>query len=342
MRDFIRRMPKVELHVHVEGSIVPSTLLQLAAKNGVDLPASDPTGLREWYSFRDFPHFVDIYVAITKCIKTPEDIGFVIAEFAAAQAEQNILYTEATYTACTIDRHCGIPWPEQWAVLQEALRDANDKHGITINLILDIVRGDEPARGFEVLEWVSEGLGKGVCALGLAGFEDRGTKQYADVFQEAFARRVPVAAHAGETQGAWSIEETLEVTRASRIGHGVRVLEDKALVGRLRDQGTVLEVCPSSNVCLKVVDQNGQSISSIGQHPIQMLRDNGLFVTVNSDDPPLFNTTLTDEFVKCTDAFGWGPEDLRAMTDCALAASFQPEADKEALKRRIDQGWPSR
>lgn len=334
-------MPKVELHVHVEGSIEPSTLLHLAAKNGVDLPASDVDGLREWYSFGDFPHFVDIYVAITKCIRTPEDIAFVITEFAKAQADQGILYTEATYTAATIDRHCGIPWSEQWPALQEGLRRASDDFGVKINLILDIVRGDDAARGYQVLEWVGEGLGKGICALGLAGFEDRGTTQYKEVFAEARSQGIPVAAHAGETQGSWSVAETLDVTHATRIGHGVRSLEDPALIERLRSEGIVLEVCPTSNICLKVQDARGEVISSITEHPLQQLRDEGLKVTVNSDDPPLFNTTLTQELQSCAEAYGWNAQDLFELTETAIQASFQTAPQKDALRRRVLEGWPT-
>lgn len=340
---FISSMPKVELHVHLEGSIQPETLLRLADRHGIALPATDLEGLRDWYRFRDFPHFVEVYVAITKCVKTPDDLAEVVGEFVANQAAQNIVYTEATYTASTVETHCGIPFSDQWSAIEEARRTACERHGVGLNFILDIVRGDDPARAMQVLDWVTEKLGNGVCALGLAGFEDRGTSQYAEVFTEAMRRGVPVSAHAGETQGAWSIQEALDVTGANRIGHGVRCLEDPQLVDRLLEEGTVLEVCPTSNVALGVLRKTpgspvGAPIQSIGDHPVNELIGRGLRVTVNSDDPPLFSTTLTEEFTRCCDAFSWEEGTLAELTRAAAQAAFLPHEEKAALQSRLAAG----
>jgi len=326
----LRTMPKIELHVHLEGSIRPETVLQLARKNGVELPAHDVDGLRAWYAFRSFPHFVDVYVAVSKCIKTPEDLEFIGREFLQGQAEQNVLYTEATFTACTIERYCGIPVDEQMDALNRAIAWGRKELGVDMALILDIVRGDSVERALQVVEWCVRWHRRGVCALGLAGFEDRGTRVYQAAFVEAARHGLPVTAHAGETLGPESIWETLEVTGAPRIGHGVRAIEDPSLMEVLRDRGIVLEVCPTSNVCLGVFPE-------LATHPIQRLRDAGVKVTLNSDDPPMFGTSLTEEWVRCTDAFGWTLDDARQLYLEAADAAFLPDT----AKRRLHVAWSS-
>ena len=137
-----RALPKVELHVHLEGSIRPGTVLELAKRNGVKLPHDTLEGLREWYRFRDFPHFVEIYVAVSKCIQTAEDVEFIAREFLVGQKEQNILHSEVTYTASTIEKYCGIPWDEQIDALERAMSWGREELGVTMGLIIDIVRGD--------------------------------------------------------------------------------------------------------------------------------------------------------------------------------------------------------
>lgn len=320
----IESLPKIELHVHIEGSIRPETVLRLAKKNGARLPAQDLDGLREFYRFRDFPHFVEVYVAVTQCVKDEEDVYTVFSEFLEGQARQNILYTEATYTASTLESHSGIPWPRQREAIESALADSGERLG----LVLDIVRGQSVSEAFRVLEWVEAGLRGAVCALGLAGEERRGTREYGEVFDAAHRAGVPVTVHAGETCGAESVCEALDVCRPHRIGHGVRATEDAGVVARLRDLGTFLEVCPSSNVCLGVVP-------TLEAHPLPRLREAGLRVGINSDDPPMFGTTLTEEYVRCAEAFGLHLEDLAAMNADSARAAFLPEADKAALLSAI-------
>lgn len=321
---FIQKMPKLELHVHLEGSIKPETVLALAKRNGVPLPATDVEGLKRWYEFRDFPHFVEVYVAVSKCIKSPEDLEFLTREFLQGQANQNILYTEATYTACTIERFCGIPVDEQIDAINRAILWGAKTLDTRMQLILDIVRGDSPERAMEVASWVKKWLGNGVCGLGLAGFENRGTKVYAEVFDTARSWGLPVAAHAGETEGAWSIDETLDVTGAKRIGHGVRALESPQTISRLRDEGVTLEVCPTSNLCLGV-------FTLLRDHPIQRLIDSGLKVTINSDDPPMFGTSLTEEFLRCAELFDWDHDALGDLYRHAVEAAFLDQGSKDQL-----------
>ncbi|MFM9872835.1 MAG: adenosine deaminase [Fimbriimonadaceae bacterium] len=316
-----RVMPKVELHVHLEGSIRPETVLRLAERHGVALPADTVEGLAEWYTFRDFPHFVEIYVAVSGCIRTPEDIEFIAREFLVGQAEQNILWCEATYTATTIARQSGIPWDEQIDALNRATEWGQKELGVGMGLIIDIVRGRPIEEALQTAEWVVGGRDRGVVALGLAGNEGvNETKLYQEAFDIALAVGMPIVPHAGETQGAFSIRDCLEATQCKRIGHGIRCLEDAALVKELRSSGVVLEVCPSSNVCLT-------AIPDLNHHPIAEMVEMGLAVTINSDDPPMFNTTLSDEFARCSAAFGWEEEELRGFARTAAEASLCPDRD---------------
>lgn len=325
----IASMPKVELHVHIEGSIRPETVLRLARKNGVALPADDLEGLRDFYRFRDFPHFVEVYVAVTRCIRDAEDLRTVFAEFLEGQAAQNVVYTEATYTASTVERFCGIPWQDQL----DAFRSASSGSRVHCQLVLDIVRGETEEDAFLVLDRVSGALGSGVCALGLAGEERRGTRMYAEVFAEARRRGVPATVHAGETRGPESVEEALEVCRPARIGHGVRAVESPGLLARLRESGTVLEVCPTSNVRLGVA-------ASLADHPMPRLLGAGIEVVVGSDDPPMFGTTITQELEACAGVFGLGVEGVEEMQRRAARAAFLPAQAREKLLARLGSPQP--
>ena len=323
-------MPKVELHVHLEGSIRPETVLKLAQRNNVPLPADTVEGLQEWYRFRDFPHFVTVYVAISKTIKTAEDIELIAREFLEGQKQQNVLHSEVTYTAATIEQYNGISWPDQLAALNRAREYGEKELGITMCLILDIVRGCTPERAMQVAHWAVEAHGNGVCALGLAGEEGRGTSQhYIDAFNYAHEHGLPVIPHAGETQGAWSVAECLRDAKATRIGHGVRCLEDMAVVESLRAGSVTLEVCPSSNVCLDV-------FPSIERHCLPELLKQDLCVTINSDDPPMFGTTLTEEFVKVARAFSLNEVELRKLSLNAARAALVSDARRAGLVSAIE------
>lgn len=327
-RDDLLKMPKVELHVHLEGSIRPETLLKLAARHSISLPADSLEGLRDWYRFRDFPHFVEVYVAISKCIRTPEDLELIAREFLEGQAEQNILHSEVTYTAATIEQYVGIPVADQMSALQRALRYGRDELGVSTALILDIVRGMTPERALEVSQWAVEYHGEGVCALGIAGEEHRGTAEYSEAYAWAADHGLPVVAHAGETCGPEVIWDSLRHANAVRIGHGVRCLEDPALVENLGSSQVPLEVCPSSNVCLGV-------FPSWEEHPLKKLMDEGLYVTINSDDPPMFGTTLTDEFYRASEVFGLSLEDCWELSRRAAAVALVGDERKAELLAKV-------
>jgi adenosine deaminase len=320
LQSYLRAMPKVELHVHLEGAIQPETLLTLARRNKVELPAGDIEGLRRWYAFRDFGHFIEIYKTIGRCLRTAEDIELITREFLAGQAAQNIRHTEATYTAYSQYTANRIPFEDQLEAIHRARAWAEETHGVTLTLTLDISREIAPEEGMVTAEWAVSGMGRGVTALGLGGPEaGNPPEKFLDAF--ALARQAGLASvpHAGEVAGPESIRDALELLDAVRIGHGVRCLEDPEVVAILRERQIPLEVCPTSNIRLKV-------FPSLPEHPLPRLLEEGLYVTVNSDDPPMFNTTLTDEYLLLDAVFGFGLEQIEDLALNAVRACLLPES----------------
>ena len=328
LETFIRAMPKIELHVHLEGAILPSTLLTLARRHSVALPASDEAGLRRWYTFIDFPHFIETYILVSSCLRTPDDIELIAREFLAGQAAQHIVHSEVTYTAYTHFAARGLRFDDQLAALNRARAWGERELGVTMGLIIDISRETSVEAGMMVADWAIGAHGDGVIALGLGGDEvGNPPEKHAAAFDRARAAGMPLVLHAGETAGPESIWGALG-QGAVRIGHGVRALEDPALVAELRDRQIPLEVSPSSNICLGV-------FPSLAAHSLPQLMAAGLYTTLNSDDPPMFDTTLTDEYLRGAAAYGWGFDELVAFNRRAGRAALLPAEARAALDARI-------
>ena len=325
LEQFIRLMPKVELHVHLEGSIRPATLLALAERNGVTLPADSVEGVEVWYQFTDFAHFIDVYMAICNCLRTPEDFELITAEFLRGQEAQNIRYSEVIFTPYTHHEH--VSFDEQLAAINRARAWAEEELDVSMALAPDISRNVRPVdHSLQVARWALDNRDKGIIGLGLGGPEiDNPPQLFREAFDLAFEAGLPSLPHAGETEGLASIWGGLDALHATRIGHGVRCLEDPALVHELRERQIPLDVSPSSNVCLGVVP-------SLEEHPLPHLLEEGLFVTINSDDPPMFNTTLTDEYLRICETFNFDLAQIKAFVLNGLRASLLPPAERKRLK----------
>ena len=326
LHDFIKTMPKVELHVHLEGATSPETLLKLAKRNNIALPADSVEGIREWYKFTDFENFLKIYFQICECIRSPDDIELLAREFLADRAAQNIVYSEVTYTPGTHYAQTAIPFAEQLAALNRASAWAEEELGVAMGIVVDISRHVTPQEGITVAEWAISGKDNGVVAFGLGGPEiGHPPEKFVEAFDLVRAAGLPSVPHAGEVAGPESIWGALNSLHADRIGHGVRCMEDPKMVDVLRERQIPIEVCPTSNICLKVFDK-------IEDHPLPRLLEEGLFVTLNSDDPPMFNTTLTDEFLIAVDVFGFDADKIKQLSLNAIHASFLPDAEKQRLE----------
>lgn len=327
IEDFIHAMPKVELHVHLEGSVRPTTFLKLAKHHHISLPADTIEGLREWYKFRDFGHFIEIYMAISSCLRTHEDIELITREFLIGQAEQNIVYSEVTFTPFNQLLNCQLGMHEQLDAVNRARRWGEKELGVRMGVIVDIPRERSPEAAVRVAHFVVERFGDGVIAQGLGGPE-RGNppSKFRRAFEIVRQAGVPCVLHAGETDGPASIWNAIEVAHPRRIGHGVRAIEDPKLMDYLKQTQLPLEVCPTSNICLGV-------FSSFENHSLPKLLDYGVNVTLNSDDPPMFNTTLTDEFLLAKTAFGWDLPLIKELVLNAVEVSLLPESRRKLMHR---------
>ncbi len=329
--NWVAGLPKVELHVHVEGAILPETLMRLAQKNKVDLPPKTLAEFRDWYRFTDFPHFAEVYWAFSKAIQSEEDIYQVALDFLRNQARQNVRHTEATFTALTHFVNNGIAFTDQIAAIRQALDEVRETHPISLGLIIDIPRDyATPEQSMAVAEWVADSHGDGlVIALGLGGYEvGFPPEAFAHPFALAGEAGVPAVIHAGETGTAASIRVAVEQLGAVRIGHGVAAVNDESVMAFLEEWQIPLEVCPSSNVCLKVVD-------ALGNHPFKRMNDYGLYITLNSDDPPMFDTDINREYLLMAKTFGYSRAEMKAFAERAARAALLPSETRDGLVAEI-------
>lgn len=335
LHDFVRHMPKAELHVHLEGTMQPETLLALAQQHGIALPASDVDGLRRWYTFRDFDHFIEIYMTICACLRRPQDFERITYEYGRSMAEQNIRYAEVTFSPGShILRPDGLDWPTLLSAVNAGRQRARDDFGVEMRWIPDIVRCN-PETALTVAEWLAsdESRAGGVVAIGLGGPEVGWPPElFAESF--AYARRHGLHSnpHAGETVGPESVWGALRALGAERLGHGVRAIDDQALVAHLVAEQTPLEVCPTSNICLGVYP-------SYAAHPLKALVEMGLRVTLNSDDPALFNTALVDEYAHAVEDCGLTLAQLEGVGLNAVRAAYLPAAQKNALLGEFEDAY---
>lgn len=325
LRAFVQAMPKAELHVHLEGSVQPQTLLDLAAQNGVTLPAADVAGLRDWYTFRDFDHFIEIYLQICACLQTPEDFTRITYEYGCTMAEHNIRYAEVTWTPAS-HVNAQLPFEALLAGVNAGRAQAEQEWDIQMQWILDISR-NQPHTASDVVRWTTSSTAREghVVALGLGGPEvGWPPEMYETAFREGLEQGTHSNPHAGETVGPESVWGALRALRAERIGHGVRAIEDPALLDLLVEQQIPLEVNPTSNLCLGVYPD-------YSKHPLRTLIEAGACVTINSDDPPLFNTTLTDEYQHAVEDCGLTIDQLIETALNAVRVAYLPENKKAAL-----------
>jgi aminodeoxyfutalosine deaminase len=328
---YVTAVPKVELHVHLEGSIQPTTLLTLARRNGVTLPVQTAEEMQRWFTFRDFNHFIEIYFAISRCLKTANDYELIVYEFGANMARQNVRYAEVTFSPSTHYFSLGVPFDTFFAGLTRGRQHAQTEFGVEIRWIFDIVRDiPDAARNRKRAEYTlavaQEGREDGVVALGLGGAEvNHPPEQYVTWFEKALETGLHSAPHAGETVGPASIWGALRTLGAERLGHGVRAIEDPTLVEYLAERQVPLEICPTSNICLGIY-------ADISRHPVPRLHAAGIPITINSDDPPLFNTTLNHEVGLLFDVFKFDVNTVNAILLNGVRHSFLPLQEKHTME----------
>jgi adenosine deaminase len=329
-RRFIARMPKAELHVHLEGSVHPETLLELGRKHGVTYPFRDLAGAREWFRFRDFVHFIEVFDAVLESLLDEEDHARVTYELAQEAQRQNTRYLEVTFTPASPLEPRSAALPDVvLAGMTAGAERAERELGVRIQFILDPGRNRTAQELMAYARWFTDNLGGRLVGFGLGGLEEGNPPgRFAEAFAWVRAAGARLTLHAGETVGPESIRAALAVG-SERIGHGVRAIEEPQLVQELAERGIVLEVAPTSNVMLGVYP-------SYAAHPFHALHAAGVPLTVNTDDPPMFNTTLTAEYLILAEQFGYTLDELCAFSLQAVLAAFLPEPERRVLARQFE------
>ena len=312
--------PKIELHVHLEGTIRPHTLLDLAARNDIRLPVDTADELADLYRFRDFGHFVEVWILTTNVLRSADDCRQVVVDYAAEAASHGAVYVEAIFSP--IERVArGLRWDELFEGYCDGAVEARERHSVEMRLTPDIYRGCDVALAEETARWSVRYRDRGVVGLGIGGLEaDHPPEPYARAFAIARDGGLGAVPHAGEVAGPDSIRATVAALGGDRIRHGVRAVDDPELVAELAERGTVLDVCPVSNL------RTG-AIADLASHPLPQLVAAGVPCTLGTDDPAMFDTDLGREHEI---AAGLGV-DARALYTAGVAGALCDEDTKRRL-----------
>jgi aminodeoxyfutalosine deaminase len=328
-REFLAGLPKAELHVHHVGSASPRIVAELAARHPESPVPVDSAALAEYFTFTDFAKFIEIYLTVVDLITTPEDVRLLTYEVAREMAAQNIRYSELTVTPYTSVQR-GIA-PEAFCEAIEDARTAAEKElGVTLRWIFDIP-GEVGIPGAIETARIATGIRPdGLVGFGLGGPEIGVPRpQFAPYFDAARAAGLHSVPHAGETTGPETIWDAIRALKAERIGHGTSAMQDPALVDYLAEHRIPLEVSPTSNLATRAV-------ASYEEHPLRAMVDAGLVVTINSDDPPMFGTDLTSEYVVAAELLDLDEAGAAELARTAVRASFAEDTVKQTLLAEID------
>jgi aminodeoxyfutalosine deaminase len=331
---FVADLPKAELHVHHVGSASPRIVRELAERH----PGTVPTGeqeLRDFYEFRDFGHFIEVYLAVVDLVRTPEDVRLLTYEIAREMAqEQRLRYAELTCTPYTIvrphvdDRMSIDAFTE---AIEDARVAAERDFGLVLRWIYDIPGEFGIPAAEATLDYALHHAPDTLVGFGLGGPEVGVPRpQFRPHFEAARAAGLRSVPHAGETTGPGTVWDGLRELGAERIGHGTSAAQDPELLAHLAETGVPLEVCPSSNIATRAVER-------LDLHPIGTFRDAGVTVTVNSDDPPMFGTSLNREYEIAAELLGLDAAGVADLARAGVRASYAPDSVRTALLGEIDE-----
>jgi adenosine deaminase len=325
-------MPKVELHLHMEGAIPLDALWALIEHHGGDRTITTRSQLDEWFTYRDFAHFMDTWSWMIAFLRTYEDFEFAAQAFAENLASQNIRYAESFFSP--IDFAPAGLAPQEIAM---AIRRGLDRvEGGEVALIVDLVRDCGPENAARTLAEITEvAQDANVIGIGIGGYEKAYPPEpFNDVYRVAREAGFRLTAHAGEEAGPASVWGAITGLGVERVGHGVRSIEDPALVEYLVAHEIPLEVCPTSNLRTGVV-------AHWNQHPVARLIEAGVVVTINTDDPTMFDTTMAGEFATLSERFALGDGTLKRVSLAAVEASWADADTRQRLATEIEAWWAS-
>jgi adenosine deaminase len=325
----LKSLPKIDLHRHLEGSLRLSTLVEIAQEYGMDLPAHEVEGLRPLVQMVNeppsFKSFLAKFKVLRRFYRSPETISRLAYEAVADAAADNVRYLELRFSPQALARLRGFSFSEVTDWVIAAVRQAAVDCNIQVGLIITLVRHDPLKSARRVAEVAFEHFDKGIVGLDLAGDEVHyPMTPFRDLFVEAGRLGMGITVHAGEWSGADQVEEAIVGLQATRLGHGVRAVENSRTIKLVRERSVTLEICLTSNIQTGVVH-------SINHHPLVDLLDLDVLATLNTDDPSVSSTALTDEFQVAVQKLNLGYDELRRMTLNAAAAAFLPEPQRREL-----------
>jgi adenosine deaminase len=319
--------PTAELHVHVEGTLEPAAVVAMAARNRVPIPVTDPGELLARYSFSDLQSFLDLHYANLPVLRTAQDFfelatGYLDRARRASVRRAEIFFDPQTHV------FNGVPLAAVMEGLSAAIRDSERSHGISSDLIMCFLRDRGAEAADEMLTAILPFRGD-IIGVGLDSTEiGYPPELFAGVYARAAAEGLHLVAHAGEEGGPETVAAAIDVLHVQRVDHGIRSMEDPALVRRLRDERVPLTVCPLSNVCLRVVD-------TLADHPLPEMLDEGLLVTVNSDDPPYFGGYIDDNYAAIREQWALTPGQLETLALNSFDAAFVDDSRRQTWKQQV-------
>jgi len=321
--------PKIELHVHLEGTVRAPALLRIARRNDCELPATTEAELAELYEFRDFDHFIELWIMTTHAIRTEVDFREVVVDYAREAARHGAVYLEGIFTPA--ERVLtGASWDEVFTGFCDGAEAAEAETGVIVRLTPDIPRGFPVEVGIETAHYAVKYADRGVVGLGLGGLEaQHPPAPYAGAFRITKDAGLGSVPHAGEVAGPASIRDALDALGADRLRHGIRAVEDADLLAELADRGIVCDVCPVSNV------RTG-AVPSLAEHPLPQLLAAGVPCSISTDDPAMFATDLGADYLAAAE--------LGLSAEAAFAAGLEGALCGDATRARIAavgaaRGW---
>jgi aminodeoxyfutalosine deaminase len=328
IRAFIAGLPKAELHVHHVGSASPRIVAELAARHPSSRVPADPALLAEFFTFRDFGHFIEVYLSVVDLIRDAEDVRTLTYEVARDMVAHNIKYAELTITPYS-SVHRGIAAEAFVEAIEDARVAAEHELGIVLRWCFDIPGEAGLLAAAETARIATELQPSGLVSFGLGGPEvGVGRAQFAPFFDQARAIGLHSVPHAGETTGPETIWDAVRSLGAERIGHGTSCTQDESLLAYLAEHRIALEVCPTSNIATRAVP-------TMAEHPLPDMVRAGLLVTINSDDPPMFSTDINGEYEIAAQLLALDHAGVAALAQNAVTASFAPDSVKAALAAKI-------
>jgi adenosine deaminase len=340
LRRVLHSLPKVDLHRHLEGSLRLETLAEIAREHGINLPAHDIEQLRPYVQITDdppdFQRFLEKFHLLRRFYTTREAVERVAYEAVIDAAFDNVRYLELRFNPAALAHAQGFSFYEVTDWVAQSVARAQADAGITVRLLCTIVRHELPHVAEDIINVALACRDRGVVGIDLAGDEMlHPALPFAPLFQRAAKNGLGITVHAGEAGGPENVREAIEKLEARRIGHGIHAVEDSAVVQLLRQRSVALEVCPTSNLQTGVMP-------NFGHHPLRDLYQMGVAVTVNTDDPSVSDTTLTDEYIVAVKGMGLGLRDLRVFNRNAIKAAFIAEPERSILEQQILEAFDAR